>query len=76
MANVTVRDLPEDVHEELARRASSNGQSLQRYLVAELTRLAAYPPMDEAVAELAQRAEARLGFSTARGYLEAERARR
>ena len=40
MSNVLVRDLPDDVHAGLQRRAAAAGQSLQQYLTAELTRLA------------------------------------
>ncbi|MFN2617724.1 MAG: hypothetical protein ABR581_11495, partial [Thermoleophilaceae bacterium] len=40
MSNILVRGLPEDVHAALQRRAERRGQSLQQYLVQELTRLA------------------------------------
>lgn len=40
MTNVLVRDLTEETHRELLRRAEACGQSLQHYLAAELTRLA------------------------------------
>jgi hypothetical protein len=36
MGTVLIRDLPEDAHRELARRARERGQSLQQYLAAEL----------------------------------------
>jgi hypothetical protein len=39
MPNVLVRDVPEPVHTELARRARANGHSLQQYLTQQLTRL-------------------------------------
>jgi len=38
MPHVLIRDLPEDVHRELVRRARRQGRSLQQYLTALLTR--------------------------------------
>lgn len=57
MPNVLVRDLPAEVHAELQRRATQAGQSLQQYLIVELTRLAATPT----VADLFERIERRRG---------------
>jgi plasmid stability protein len=48
-----IRDLPDNGHAELQRRAAARGQSLQQYLAAELTRLACTPPLDEMRTELA-----------------------
>ena len=47
MPNVLVRDVPEDVHTALQRRAEQRGQSLQQYLAGELRRLAERPSVDE-----------------------------
>jgi hypothetical protein len=47
MPNVLIRDLPPQVHARLVERARANGQSLQQYLVAQLTRLSAEPTMDD-----------------------------
>jgi hypothetical protein len=41
MPHVLIRDLPDEVHRELVRRASREGRSLQQYLTALLTREAA-----------------------------------
>jgi plasmid stability protein len=57
MANVLIRDVPDEVHEALRDRAEREGQSLQQYLQAELARLAAQP----SVAEVLDRIEARSG---------------
>ena len=46
MPSVTIRDLPESVRDELARRAARSGRSLQQYLWQELTDLATRPDMD------------------------------
>lgn len=40
---ITVRDIPERVRDELAARAAREGKSMQEYLKAELERLAARP---------------------------------
>ena len=41
--NVTIRDVPDEVRDELAARASLAGQSLQEHLRAELIELARRP---------------------------------
>jgi plasmid stability protein len=43
---ITIRDVPEEVQDELAARAARQGQSMQEYLRAELERLAARPSID------------------------------
>jgi plasmid stability protein len=43
---ITVRDVPEKVRDELAARAASQGRSMQEFLRAELERLAARPTVD------------------------------
>ena len=55
MTLIQIRDVPEAVREELARKAAAAGQSMQSYLLSELTRLAERPSM----AEITQRAQAR-----------------
>ncbi len=45
--SMTIRDVPDDTRDELAARASRAGQSLQEYVRAQLTALAARPdPQD------------------------------
>ena len=46
MPSITIRNVPEDTHEELASRAAASGKSLQEYLRAELIRLASRPDME------------------------------
>lgn len=53
--NVLIRDLDPAVHAVLVARAEAQGQSLQQYLTAELTQMAAKPTLAELFAELAQR---------------------
>jgi hypothetical protein len=76
MPNVVVRDLPKAVHGELLRRARSAGQSLQQYLSAELTRIAATPSIDDVLARIGRRRGGRVGLERAARDLAAERGRR
>ena len=62
MTNVLIRDVPDDVHGELLRRAEAAGQSLQQYLHAELRRLVARPTMAEILDRLDTEASASIGF--------------
>ena len=43
MPSITIRDVPDDVRDELAARARRSGRSLQEYLRAELLELAERP---------------------------------
>jgi plasmid stability protein len=65
MANVLVRNLPDDVHASLQRRAEAAGQSLQQYLATELTRLASMPTTDEVLARISRRNGGRVGLERA-----------
>ena len=73
MPNVLVRDLPDDVHAALQRRAERQGQSLQQYLAAELGRLVDRPTPDELFARIDRRRGGRVGFDRAVADLEGER---
>jgi plasmid stability protein len=59
---ITVRDVPDDVRDELAARAARAGQSLQEYLRIMLISSAARPP----VADVIARARARVDATGAR----------
>ena len=58
MPLIQVRDVPEDVRDELARKAALAGQSLQSYLLGELTTLSERPSMAEIIARNQARARA------------------
>ena len=58
MPSITVRDIPDDVRDELAARAARAGRSLQEHLRAELIELAAKPTVEELVAHVRARKEA------------------
>jgi plasmid stability protein len=71
-----VRGLPDDVHAALQRRAERRGQSLQQYLLQELTRLAGKPSLEELLDVIERRRGGRVGFAQAARDLAEERARR
>jgi antitoxin FitA len=58
MPLIQIRDVPEAVREELARKAAAAGQSMQAYLLGELTKLAERPSMAEIVRRAQERAKA------------------
>jgi hypothetical protein len=70
---VLVRDLTEETHRELVRRAEERGQSLQQYLAAELTRLAVSPTLDDVLRRIDARRGGRVGFAQAAADLAEER---
>jgi antitoxin FitA len=74
--NVLVRDIPDDVHAELQRRAERRGQSLQQYLAGELRRLAEQPTIDELLDQVERRRGGSVGLAQAAEDLREERARR
>lgn len=76
MPNVLVRDVPDDVHAELQRRAAERGQSLQQYLAAELKRIVARPSVDEVLGRISRRRRGRVGLAQAVSDITDERARR
>lgn len=57
MPNVLIRDLPPQVHAVLVRRAEQNGQSLQQYLMQELTLLARAKSNAELMTEIDARGD-------------------
>ena len=65
MPNVLVRDIPDDVHAQLQRRAEREGQSLQQYLAIELKRLADRPTVSDVLDRIEQRHGGRVGLEQA-----------
>lgn len=76
MPNVLVRDVPEEVHAALQRRAEQRGQSLQQYLAGELARLVERPTLEELFERVSRRRGGRVGLERAAFDLEDERSRR
>lgn len=55
---ITIRDVPEKVRDELAARAALKGKSMQEYLRAELESLAARPSVDAWLQQIRNRKRA------------------
>lgn len=55
---ITVRDVPDEVRDELAARAARAGKSLQEYLRGMLIDSAARPPVDDVIARARARVNA------------------
>ena len=55
---ITIRDVPEKVRDELAARAALQGRSMQEYLRTELERLAARPSVDAWLEQVRKRKRA------------------
>jgi hypothetical protein len=76
MPNVQIRDVPEEVHEALVRRAELAGQSLQQFLSTQIAAIAATPTIDEMLDRIERRRKGRLSRRDAIAAVDAERARR
>jgi antitoxin FitA len=76
MSLIQIRDVPEPVREELARMAAAAGQSMQAYLLGELTKLAERPNMAEIVRRAQARARATGSTVTMSDAVDAVRAER
>jgi len=75
MPNLLVRNIPEDVHAALQRRAERRGQSLQQFLAGELRRLAERPSIDEVLDRIERHSGGRVGLQQAADDLAEERQR-
>ncbi len=51
--NIQIRNVPDDVHEVYKRRAAAAGQSLQEYLLSDLSDRSRRLTIDEAMARIA-----------------------
>lgn len=68
-----MKDVPEDVHATLRRRAAVAGQSLQEYLLARLVDDARTPTLDEVLERAGGRAGGRASFQDATAAIRADR---
>lgn len=75
MPSVQIKNVPPDVHKVLRRRAAAAGQSLQEYLLAELTRQAEAETLEEVLDRAGGRSGGLLGFDFAAESLRADRRR-
>jgi plasmid stability protein len=55
---ITIRDVPESVRDELASRAALQGKSMQEYLRSELERLASRPSVESWLEQVRKRKRA------------------
>jgi antitoxin FitA len=76
MPNVLVRDVPENVHAQLQRRAEQAGQSLQQFLATELKRLAQRPTIEDVLQRIERRTGGSVGLDQAVDDVAEERERR
>jgi antitoxin FitA len=56
--SITIRDVPDEVADELTARAARSGRSLQEYLKGQLVAFAARPDLETWVASVRARTEA------------------
>lgn len=55
---ITVRNVPEEVRDELAARAARSGRSLQEYLLVHLADMVSRPSADDVMAQIRARVAA------------------
>lgn len=76
MPNVQVRNVPDEVHSVLVRRAQKAGQSLQQYLSNQLSQMASHPTIEEVFERIEGRRLGKISSEDVVAALDAERARR
>jgi hypothetical protein len=76
MPSIQIKDVPEDTHAVLRRRAAAARQSLQEYLRGRLIEEASTPTLDEVLDRAGGRAGGSVPFSVAAETLREDRARR
>ena len=74
MVDVLIRDLPDEVHAELARRAAASDMSLRAYLREVLSEHVAVPAMDEWLEHVRELGPAHTGGPTGPELIAAARA--
>jgi plasmid stability protein len=73
MPSIQVKDVPEDVHSTLRRRAGAAGQSLQDYLLGRLTEEARTPTLEEVLDRIDHRTGGRVSLKEAVRAVRADR---
>jgi hypothetical protein len=76
MPNVQIREVPDDVHQALVRKAELAGQSLQQYLSAQLVVIASTPTVDEMIDLIERRKKGSVSRASTIASLRDERVRR
>ena len=57
MTAITIRNVPDEVRDELAARAARSGRSLQEFLLNHLTEVASRPSVEEIIGRARARAQ-------------------
>lgn len=73
MPSIQVKDVPDEVHATLRRRAAAAGKSLQEYLLDQLVEEAQTPTLDELLDRASGRAGGKAPFKAAAEAVRAER---
>ena len=73
MPTIQIKDVPDDVHAVLRRRAATAGQSLQEFLLGRLNEEAAMPTLDELFERIGHRSGGRIGLQQAVKAVRADR---
>ena len=73
MPSIQVKDVPDDVHATLRRRAAATGKSLQEYLLERLTDDAQTPTLDEVLARAGGRSGGRAPLTSSAKSVRADR---
>ena len=76
MPSVQIKDVPEETHEELRRRAANAHQSLQEFLRGHLVHLASQPTVDEVLERAGGRAGGTVSLADAARIVREDRAGR
>lgn len=76
MPSIQIKDVPEETHAVLRRRAALAHQSLQEYLRSRLIAEAGTPTLDEVLERAGGRSGGAVPFAAAVEAIDAERARR
>ena len=76
MPTIQVKDVPEDTHRTLRRRAAAAHQSLQEYLRSRLIAEASEPTLDEVLDRIAHRSGGRVSLDEAATAIRDDRDRR
>lgn len=71
--SIQVKDVPDEVHTVLRRRAAAAGQSLQEYLLDRLTAEAATPTLAEVLERVSHRTGGRLSLADAAASVRGDR---
>jgi antitoxin FitA len=71
--SIEIKNVPDEVHRVLRRRAAEAGQSLQAYLLTLLVEQASRPTLDEALGRVSGRAGGSLPLAYAAQAVRAER---